>query len=132
MTADTLSLHTSPLAHTLYSFTTMMTTKILLQQMGYIQDTQEKRLQRRLINVRCYAHVVTQRSTLKKIKYVKDRPGHDSRYALNSNKIYEKLSWKSSTKINIGLEKTFLWYLNNNNYFNSIKKNQILMRLGKV
>ena len=67
-----------------------------------------------------------------KIRYVKDRPGHDSRYALNSNKIYEKLSWKSSTKINMGLEKTFLWYLNNYNYFDSIKKNQILMRLGKV
>ena len=66
------------------------------------------------------------------IQFVDDRPGHDKRYALNSDKIYKKLFWKSSTKINIGLEKTFLWYLNNDKYFNSIKKKQILMRLGKV
>jgi len=67
-----------------------------------------------------------------KIKYVKDRPGHDKRYALNSNKIIKNLNWNSVTKINEGLEKTFLWYLNNEKYFNSIKKNQILNRLGKI
>tara|TARA_X000001036_G_scaffold439486_1_gene490802 strand:- start:189 stop:1211 length:1023 start_codon:yes stop_codon:yes gene_type:complete len=67
-----------------------------------------------------------------KIKHVKDRPGHDKRYALNSNKIKTKLSWSSTTKINEGLEKTFLWYLNNDKYFNSIKKNQIIKRLGKI
>ena len=44
-----------------------------------------------------------------KIKYVKDRPGHDKRYALNSGKINKKLLWKSSTDINEGLKKTFLW-----------------------
>ena len=67
-----------------------------------------------------------------KIKFIKDRPGHDVRYALNSNKIIKNLSWKSTTKIKDGLEKTFLWYLNNENYFNSIKKNLILKRLGKI
>ena len=67
-----------------------------------------------------------------KIKYVKDRPGHDKRYALNSNKIIKNLNWNSVTKIDEGLEKTFLWYLNNEKYFNSIKKNQILKRLGKI
>mgnify|MGYP001421088575 CR=1 FL=1 len=51
-----------------------------------------------------------------KIKYVKDRPGHDKRYALNSDKINKKLLWKSSTGINKGLKKTFLWYLNNKKY----------------
>ena len=66
------------------------------------------------------------------IKFVKDRPGHDKRYALNSNKIIKDLSWKSLSKINVGLEKTFLWYLNNQNYLNSIKKNQIIKRLGKL
>ena len=40
-----------------------------------------------------------------KIKYIKDRPGHDKRYALNSNKINKNLSWKSLTKIDEGLEK---------------------------
>ena len=67
-----------------------------------------------------------------KIKFVKDRPGHDKRYALNSNKIYKDLSWKTLTKINDGLEKTFLWYFNNQEYFNSLKKNEITKRLGKI
>ena len=67
-----------------------------------------------------------------KINFVKDRPGHDIRYALNSNKIIKNLGWKPKTKINEGLEKTFLWYLNNEKYFNSIQKNQILKRLGKT
>ena len=67
-----------------------------------------------------------------KIKYVKDRPGHDKRYALNSDKINKKLLWKSSTGINKGLKKTFLWYLNNQKYFKSIKKIHITKRLGKI
>ena len=65
-----------------------------------------------------------------KIKFVKDRPGHDIRYALDSKKILNKLKWKSSTKFNDGLKKTFLWYLNNNNYFKSISKKDIVKRLG--
>jgi len=36
------------------------------------------------------------------------------------------------TKINDGLEKTFLWYLNNKKYFRSIKKKQIIERLGEI
>ena len=66
-----------------------------------------------------------------KIKYVKDRPGHDVRYALNSNKIKEKIRWKPKIKIKKGLENTFLWYLGNKKYFNTIKKKDILKRLGK-
>ncbi len=66
-----------------------------------------------------------------KIQYVKDRPGHDLRYALNSNKIKKKLNWK--TKINIvnGLKLTFLWYLKNKTYFTSLNKKDITKRLGK-
>ena len=48
-----------------------------------------------------------------KIKYVKDRPGHDFRYALNSNKIKKDLGWEPTFDIKLGLKKTFLWYLNN-------------------
>ena len=68
----------------------------------------------------------------KLIDHVKDRPGHDKRYALNSSKINKNLSWKSLTTISDGLEKTFLWYLNNQSYFNSLKKDQIIKRLGKL
>ena len=42
-----------------------------------------------------------------KIKYVKDRPGHDVRYALNSDKIKEKIIWKPKIKIKKGLENIF-------------------------
>ena len=65
-----------------------------------------------------------------KIKFVKDRPGHDLRYALNSNKIKSKLDWSSKTKIFDGLNKTFLWYYNNQKYFKNLKKKDITKRLG--
>jgi len=65
-----------------------------------------------------------------KLKFVKDRPGHDFRYALNSNKIKKNLKWKAKIGIKKGLEKTFLWYLTNNNYFSNIKKKDITKRLG--
>ena len=65
-----------------------------------------------------------------KIKYVKDRPGHDIRYALNSNKIKKILKWSASTKFKNGLKKTFLWYLDNKKYYTSISKKDIEKRLG--
>ena len=65
-----------------------------------------------------------------KIKFVKDRPGHDLRYALNSNKIKSKLKWNPKTKIFDGLNKTFLWYYNNQKYFKNLKKKDITKRLG--
>jgi len=64
------------------------------------------------------------------IKFVKDRPGHDIRYALDSKKILMKLKWKTKVSFKKGLEKTFLWYLNNTNYYNSISKIDITKRLG--
>ena len=51
-----------------------------------------------------------------KIKFVKDRPGHDFRYALKSNKIKKKLKWKIKTNIDKGLFKTFNWYLTNKSF----------------
>ena len=65
-----------------------------------------------------------------KIKFVKDRPGHDIRYALDSKKILKTLRWKTKVNFNKGLKKTFLWYLHNNNYYNSISKKDIVKRLG--
>ena len=65
-----------------------------------------------------------------RIKYVKDRPGHDIRYALDSNKIKKKLKWSAKTKFNDGLKKTFLWYLNNDKYYYSLSKKDITKRLG--
>ena len=65
-----------------------------------------------------------------KIKYIADRPGHDQRYALNSNKIKKKLKWKPQIKFNNGLKETFLWYLNNKKYYSSLAKKDIVKRLG--
>ena len=65
-----------------------------------------------------------------KIKFVKDRPGHDLRYALNSKKIKTKLKWIPKTKIIDGLNKTFLWYYNNQRYFKNLRKKDIIQRLG--
>jgi dTDP-glucose 4,6-dehydratase len=67
-----------------------------------------------------------------KIKFVKDRPGHDVRYALNSKKMLTKLKWKSKINLNDGLRKTFLWYLKNEEYYKSISKVDIVKRLGKL
>ena len=67
-----------------------------------------------------------------KISYVKDRPGHDFRYALNSNKMLNKLKWKSKTTIKNGLKITFDWYLNNMNYYSTLKKRDIRKRLGSI
>ncbi len=64
------------------------------------------------------------------VKFVKDRPGHDKRYAINSNKIKRELKWKCKTSLTQGLEKTFNWYLNNKNYFKQISKKNINKRFG--
>ena len=65
-----------------------------------------------------------------KIKFVKDRPGHDLRYALNSTKIKNKLAWYPKTKFRQGIKLTFDWYNKNKNYYKSLSKKDILKRLG--
>ncbi|MBO2544791.1 dTDP-glucose 4,6-dehydratase [Salegentibacter sp. BDJ18] len=49
----------------------------------------------------------------KLITYVKDRPGHDKRYAIDASKINKELGWKPSVTFEEGLEKTIDWYLEN-------------------
>ena len=65
-----------------------------------------------------------------KIKFINDRPGHDRRYALNSNKIIKELKWKSKIKIDEGLNQTVKWYLENELYFKTLKKSDITKRFG--
>lgn len=55
------------------------------------------------------------------IKYVKDRPGHDRRYAIDSTKIQKELGWKPEYSFEEGMVKTIRWYLNNIEWLNSIK-----------
>ena len=66
-----------------------------------------------------------------KISFVKDRPGHDIRYALNSNKIKRNLEWYPKTNFKEGIKLTFDWYNNNKSYYKSLPKKDIIKRLGK-
>ena len=65
-----------------------------------------------------------------KISFVKDRPGHDIRYALNSSKIKKTLKWVPKIDFKKGIELTFDWYLKNNTYYKSLSKKDINNRLG--
>jgi dTDP-glucose 4,6-dehydratase len=54
------------------------------------------------------------------ITYVKDRPGHDLRYAIDATKINTQLGWKPSVTFEQGLEITIDWYLNNQDWLNNV------------
>lgn len=54
------------------------------------------------------------------ITYVKDRPGHDLRYAIDATKINEKLGWEPSVTFEEGLSKTIDWYLSNQEWLNHV------------
>ena len=75
--------------------------------------------------------LVKKKITKKNIKiiYVKDRPGHDFRYAINSNKIRKEFNWKPKIDLIKGVSSTIDWYLNNLEYFKTIKKKHV-ERLG--
>jgi dTDP-glucose 4,6-dehydratase len=54
------------------------------------------------------------------ISYVKDRPGHDLRYAIDASKINTELGWKPSVTFEQGLEKTIDWYLSNEAWLKNV------------
>ena len=56
----------------------------------------------------------------KLITYVKDRPGHDLRYAIDASKINKELGWKPSVTFEQGLEKTIDWYLSNEDWLRNV------------
>ena len=65
-----------------------------------------------------------------KIKFVKDRPGHDFRYALNSKKIFKKLKWKPKISFDKGLHDTINWYSKNQRFLKNISSKHYEKRLG--
>lgn len=56
----------------------------------------------------------------KLITYIKDRPGHDRRYAIDATKLNKNLGWKPSVTFKEGLSKTIDWYLNNQEWLNNV------------
>ena len=60
----------------------------------------------------------------KLIAYVKDRPGHDRRYAIDATKINRELGWKPSVTFEEGLSQTIDWYLENEEWLNQAADNK--------
>ncbi|GAA4967602.1 dTDP-glucose 4,6-dehydratase [Algibacter aquimarinus] len=54
------------------------------------------------------------------ITYVKDRPGHDLRYAIDASKMKNELAWTPTVTFEEGLKKTITWYLNNENWLKNV------------
>ena len=62
----------------------------------------------------------------KLITFVKDRPGHDLRYAIDATKIERELGWRPSVTFEQGLEKTVVWYLSNEEWLNNVTSGNYL------
>jgi len=58
----------------------------------------------------------------KLITYVKDRPGHDRRYAIDSSKIQQELEWMPAHTFETGIRKTVRWYLDNQEWIHAVSK----------
>ncbi len=96
---------------------------------GSNKNLNNLQVSKELINISKSLHNIGKKV---KIFFVKDRPGHDVRYALNSNKIKDKLGWKPRTNFRQGIKLTFDWYFKNRNYYKSLSKKDIVKRMGKL
>lgn len=65
------------------------------------------------------------------ITFVKDRPGHDRRYAIDCSKLKRELNWKQSVDFGQGLGKTVRWYLDNVKWAESIRSGEYLKWIEK-
>jgi len=65
------------------------------------------------------------------ITFVTDRPGHDARYAIDPSRLRDELGWRPSVTVEEGLEKTVIWYLENENWWRALQNRQgVGERLG--
>lgn len=55
------------------------------------------------------------------ITFIKDRPGHDRRYAIDNQKILNELNWKPKVTFDAGIRKTVIWYLDNQNWVENVQ-----------
>lgn len=65
------------------------------------------------------------------IQYVKDRPGHDRRYAIDSSKIMKELGWAPKYQFPEGIDKTIQWYLNNEKWWRTVMSGEYLKYFEK-
>ena len=67
------------------------------------------------------------------ITFVKDRPGHDFRYAIDATKINQELGWSPKESFETGIQKTINWYLKNQQWWQAIQDNTYQQeRLGML
>lgn len=65
------------------------------------------------------------------ITFVRDRPGHDARYAIDASRILTELGWRPSVTLEEGLEKTVRWYLQNEAWWKALQNRKgVGERLG--
>ena len=64
----------------------------------------DKKIKEKPLNIRSFCELIS---------FVKDRPGHDYRYGIDSSKLRNQLNWEPTTNLDTGLEKTVDWYLKN-------------------
>jgi len=80
-------------------------------------------IQHSTLNIQNYESLMT---------FVKDRPGHDRRYAIDASKIANELGWKPEETFETGLRKTVAWYLNNREWWKRVLNGEYqLGRLGE-
>lgn len=71
------------------------------------------------------------KSYLELITFVEDRPGHDSRYAIDPSRMKDELNWRPSISLDEGLEKTVDWYLENSEWWSQLRNREgVGTRLG--
>lgn len=89
----------------------------------------------KLINVLCErtaARMGKDREYYKKLlTYVKDRPGHDRRYAINCDKLKKELGWRQSVDFDEGLDRTVGWYLDNTEWIARVRSGEYLKWIEK-
>jgi dTDP-glucose 4,6-dehydratase len=65
------------------------------------------------------------------VTFIKDRPGHDRRYAIDASKLERELGWKPAETFETGLRKTVQWYLDNQAWVNDVTSGDYRNWVGK-
>jgi dTDP-glucose 4,6-dehydratase len=66
------------------------------------------------------------------IKFVGDRPAHDFRYSIDSSKIKQELAWMPADSFDEAMNRTILWYINNQSWINNILNNKNFQEYYKI
>jgi dTDP-glucose 4,6-dehydratase len=77
-----------------------------------------------LIDITAVAAQLDPAKVLDTITYIKDRPGHDRRYAIDCSKIKRELGWKQTVSFEEGLSRTVNWYLANPQWIENIRSGE--------